>query len=416
MLFMENRLNKTQILLILVVLLAIMITRRPDIFNHPQLWAEDGKAFLQSVWNVGAFDSLITPRDGYFQTLPKLTMSLASFLGVSSSAVTALAAAVTLRCLFLVYVLSGRMSFVNIKYRIVFCFYFVLQPNIQEAYINITNAHTYVAIYLLCIMISKPPVGVLWKCHDFIILVICGLSGPFIGILAPCLALKRITEHGSIINAIKKFNFFDVVFTLCFLAQCAAIATFSADRTSAPLGASWDLFASILSYKIILGSLIDLQYVRWMWGENILNMTICAFIIASSLFYFFKCGWQYKVVFTYVTIIVGLSIFKPVINNLSEQWPLFEIPIVGCRYFIASGMAIFCLLLIISHNISIKYPLANFLFILLVIPCLIASYRMPKLQKVGYEEDVKKFESARKGDIVNIRTNPPGWSMDLIKK
>lgn len=31
---------------------------------------------------------------------------------------------------------------------------------------------------------------------------------------------------------------------------------------------------------------------------------------------------------------------------------------------------------------------------------------MPKLQKVGYEEDVKKFESARKGDIVNIRTNP----------
>lgn len=95
-------------------------------------------------------------------------------------------------------------------------------------------------------------------------------------------------------------------------------------------------------------------------GENILNMTICAFIIASSLFYFFKCGWQYKVVFTYVTIIVGLSIFKPVINNLSEQWPLFEIPIVGCRYFIASGMAIFCLLLIISHNISIKCPLANF--------------------------------------------------------
>jgi len=413
---MGSRLNKYQTLLILVILLIIMITRRPDIFNHPQLWAEDGRAFFQSVWNVGVFDSLIAPRDGYFQTLPKLTMSLASFLGVSYSAVTALAAAVILRCLFLAYILSVRMSFVNIKYRIAFCFYFVLQPNIQEAYINITNAHTYLAIYLLCIMISKPPTDTLWKCHDFIILVLCGLSGPFIGILAPCLALKRIIEHGSITNAIKKFNLFDIVFTMCVLTQCVAIATSSADRTPAPLGASWDLFASIISYKVILGSMIDLNHVRWAWGKSILNTAICTSIIGFSLFYFFKCNWQYKVVFTYVIIITGLSIFKPVINNLSEQWPLFEIPIVGCRYFITSGMAIFCLLLLMTHNISKYHPISNLVLLLLFIPCLIASYRMPPLQNVGYDKDIEKFESASKGDAVNIRTNPPGWSMDLIKK
>lgn len=96
------------------------------------------------------------------------------------------------------------MRYINNNLRIAFAFYISLQPNIQEVFINITNTHTYLAIYLLSIIISDEAETKCWKAHDIFILIMSGLSGPFITLLAPSLATKRINQHSGIINAIKK--------------------------------------------------------------------------------------------------------------------------------------------------------------------------------------------------------------------
>lgn len=41
--------------------------------------------------------------------------------------------------------------------------------------------------------------------HDFAVLIISALSGPFIVFIAVCQALKRISQHGSILEALKKW-------------------------------------------------------------------------------------------------------------------------------------------------------------------------------------------------------------------
>jgi len=42
-------------------------------------------------------------------------------------------------------------------------------------------------------------------------------------------------------------------------------------------------------------------------------------------------------------------------------------------------------------------------------------FRLPKLPESGYAQDARDFDSKSKGDIVEIRTLPPGWTMTLQK-
>lgn len=47
-------------------------------------------------------------------------------------------------------------------------------------------------MWLFMVIISNKPDGTYWKMHDFLILLLSGLSGPFIVFLAPVVALKLV--------------------------------------------------------------------------------------------------------------------------------------------------------------------------------------------------------------------------------
>ncbi len=344
--FRENKgLKLKYLVLILLLSITVLITRRPDVFAHPQLWAEDGAVFLYQVWNGSVLDSLLSPRDGYFQTLPKLTMALASLFDLSMVASISLIIATSIRLMFIVYILSSRLSSIDIKLRVIFAIYYLLQPNVQEGYINITNAHTYLAIYLLAIIISEDPKSKLWKAHDLIVLAISGVSGPFIALLAPSLAIKRLYQRGGIIAALKKINAFDLLFSLCFAIQVFSVIFGDFTRTRTTLGASLPLFFDIFSYKVIIGSFLDLRYADWIIDKAVINTALTCLVIVASALMFFKEGWQVKVTILYISLSLFVSVYKPVINHHGNQWPLFFSPLVASRYFIVSGMGMFCLAL-----------------------------------------------------------------------
>lgn len=412
----QDKLSPWYFIAIIIVAAFIIITRRPDIISHPQLWAEDGKAFLEPVWNHGFLTSIVTPRDGYFQSLPKITMAIASSFGLSNVALISTSIAIALRCLFVAFIMTSRFNYIDMRFRLAFCLYFLFQPNIQEAYLNITNAHTYLAIYLLAVILAKDASKTSWKLHDILILILSGISGPFIALLAPSLAIKRYYERGSILNTIKGINTFDIVFTCCMLIQAGSVMFGDNSRTPSSLGATISLFFEIISYKVILGAFFDLNNVQWIIGKHIVNTFISLAFIISSLYFLIKMDWRYKAAFCYVFFTLLVSLYKPVINHTDEQWPLFLIPIVGCRYFILSGMGIFCLSLIILSRITVRPYIIILLFCIALFTSLSVSYRMPPLENVGYDKDVAVFNEAKNGEKVLINTNPPGWSMELIKK
>lgn len=415
--FRENKgLKLKYLVLILLLSITVLITRRPDVFAHPQLWAEDGAVFLFQVWNGSVLDSLLSPRDGYFQTLPKLTMALASLFDLSMVASISLIIATSIRLMFIVYILSSRLSSIDIKLRVIFAIYYLLQPNVQEGYINITNAHTYLAIYLLAIIISEEPKSKLWKAHDLIVLAISGVSGPFIALLAPSLAIKRLYQRGGIIAALKKINAFDLLFSLCFAIQVFSVIFGDFTRTRTTLGASLPLFFDIFSYKVIIGSFLDLRYADWIIDKAVINTALTCLVIVASALMFFKEGWQVKVTILYISLSLFVSVYKPVINHHGNQWPLFFSPLVASRYFIVSGMGMFCLALYYIRSAKKNHSIAMYATCLAIFSCLCISYRIPRLENVGYQDDLNTFREARPGESIKIRINPPGWEMNLLKK
>lgn len=128
----NGQLKSKHIFIFLILSCVILITRRPDVFFHPQLWAEDGAVFLLQVWNGDVLGSILTPRDGYFQTLPKVTMAFASIFDLNYVAFISVAIATSIRLAFIAFILSSRLNNFDIKLRILFVLYYLLQPNVQE--------------------------------------------------------------------------------------------------------------------------------------------------------------------------------------------------------------------------------------------------------------------------------------------
>lgn len=412
----KNMISNVNIIFIIALSILVLTTRRHELFSHPQLWAEDGRAFLQPIWNGSVFSSLLTPQDGYFQTLPKLTMAFAAMFGISKVATISLYVATVIRLAFIAFILSNRFSYINKWMRIAFTLYFSLQPNVQEVYINITNTHTYLAIYLLAVLISSDSTSATWKAHDFIILILSGLSGPFIVLLAPSLALKRVYQHGGIFKAMKHLSLFDVLFAAIFFIQFISLTIGGSPRPNSDLGASIPLFINLISYKIILGSFVDLGHLQWLMHKTYLNSIVLAVTFASFLYITYKSSWQFKVVSLYVIITIFVALYKPIITPSGEQWPLFFIPIVGCRYFIVSGLAIFCLYAYTVKELTSLHRTLPYILSAPVILLLGVSYSIPRLNNVGFEDDINKYKNSKEGESVTLHTNPPGWYINLIKK
>ncbi|MDU5780286.1 MAG: hypothetical protein E6Z83_05720 [Pantoea sp.] len=117
----------------------LLVLRRPDIVTHAQPWAEDGRVWMAGIYNNGFWSSLFLPQNGYFQTISRITYGVALWFGLSHAALVANILAILIRCFFVGLVLSSRMNFIGIWYRMALVIYFIFMPNVAEGFVNITN-------------------------------------------------------------------------------------------------------------------------------------------------------------------------------------------------------------------------------------------------------------------------------------
>lgn len=405
--------KKGKLLFFLFITLMIIL-RRPDIITHAQPWAEDGRFWLQSAYNNGVLASLFLPENGYYQSISRLTYGVSLLFGLKHAALSANIIGILIRACFITFILSKRMVFAPLMYRVTVAIYILLMPNIAEGYPNITNMHWYLSMYLLCVIMARNPETLFEKAHDYILLIISGMSGPFIIFIAPCLLLKRLHEHKGLVNAIKNINLFDIILTLCFIIQTYTIlASSGVTRSSAPLGASLQLFSDITFYRIIRGALIDNTWKPGING-NQASILLNAIIIISILYYAIKSGWRYWSILLFPSLLLGFALAKPMMSLTDPQWPLFLSPLGGERYFFVTNIAFFCFIVFLASRT--KKPVLAILCLNLVLsPLYIRHFTIYPYFDVGYEKQISDFLSAPKGTEADIDINPPGWKMHLIK-
>ena len=246
-----------------------------------------------------------------------------------------------------------------------------------------TNVHWYLSMYLLAVVMANDAESIKAKVHDFAILIISGLSGPFVVFIAPCLIIKRIYQRGGIVNAVRGINTFDVVIAVCCIIQVWAILTTSgATRIDAPLGYSFGLLSDIVACRIIYGSFLPYTLAREMaaHGNVILLIALCTTLI----FAFLKYNWRIKCLILFPALMIGFALKSPVIAIGQPQWPLIFETESGERYFYVTNIALACLAIAITSSLS-KFRnivLATDFIVFLIF--VLVHFRLAPLPESGY--------------------------------
>lgn len=171
--------------------LLVLAVRRWDVIVNPQLWAEDGGLFLVDADTLG-WKALSQPYAGYLHLLPRLIALLGSGLPMLW-----IPSFYTLCCLGVTgavvwYVQSPR---VPLPATIVLAFAIVAVPHTGEVYLAICNLQWITAIALLVLCLIRPPATRAARVGDALVLAGFGLTGPFIVLILPLLALRLARER-----------------------------------------------------------------------------------------------------------------------------------------------------------------------------------------------------------------------------
>lgn len=400
----------------------VMVMRRPDLISNPQFWAEDGRIWYAQAHNLGWFNSIILPQNGYYQTISKIIAAISLNFSLASAPLVMNIIAISIRCALLLFIMSSRVSCLSIVNRAIISAFILFMPHLDEVHANITNTHWYLSTYLFFILISDRAETNLWKAHDIFVMVISGLSGPFIVFLAPVLALRMISESNGvrfvdkIIGAIKKLSLFEVIFaTICLIQVCTILISQSAGRSSAPLGASVSVLANILSSRVFAGFITSEKQSFHLWDHQYLNYLISFAGCLVLVFLLIKGNWKEKsaVIFPFLMLFAALA--KPMIHLELPQWPRIQFG-PGQRYFVITSIFwVTCMLFAVQHfskNIRVVCTATLTLFIAV---SGYQNFNIHKLPDNRWDKEVVKYNDTPNGKKVTLDINPRGWTVDLIK-
>lgn len=201
----------------LVLLAAVLVARKPWGVHTPQLWAEDGSIFLMQAEYHGS-ESLLIPYMGYLHSIPRLVAWIASHMldprwwpafynGVAF--VTSLGVAARL--------FSPRLALPGAPW---LALAFFLGPQTGEVLINLTNLQWITAFFILQQVLIARPANAAQRVTDLALLVLAGLTGPFVIAFWPLLAWRWWRDRN-----------IDNVVVLLVATACAAVQAWFVIKT-----------------------------------------------------------------------------------------------------------------------------------------------------------------------------------------
>lgn len=408
---------------IFILCIIVMIARRPDLISNPQFYAEDGTVWYSQAYNLGWLKSIILPQNGYYQSISKIAAAISLNFSLASAPLVMNAMSLIIRALLVTFLFSQRVTFLSFTSKVILGCFILLMPNLEEVHANITNTHWYLSTYLFFVLTSTPPKTLSWKIHDSLVLILSGLSGPFIVFLSPIIALRLFYKsHGEnlkerLVSAVRNITFLDVLFAaICLIQVIAILLSSTNERSSAPLGASVGLLSNILSTRIFLGFALDGPLSYELWKLPLINYMVNLLGIATITISFIKGDWREKSLVIFPILMLATALLKPMIHLTLPQWPRIEFG-AGQRYFVITSIFWVAILLVLIQKAKGKARvILTTGMALVVLAAGSINFRLPKMPESRWDEQVVIFNNAKPGEKVLMKINPKGWSVELNKK
>ncbi|MCI5077772.1 hypothetical protein [Oricola sp.] len=402
---------------VFVIAYAIFVARRPDILFDAKLWGEDGALWFSQAYNDGVLTALVRPQNGYLQTFSRLVFS--ALVPVPLDYVPAIANAIGLavRAWCVAFLFTGRLDSLGSRARLLIAAFMVFQPGLQEVHANITNTHWYLLFLALVVVVANRPASRAWTLHDIVILVLAGLSGPFCILLLPALAVQWIGPSIRATVARGWAWLFDprsiTLSVTAFIQFLIMVSEGTSTRSTAPLGASFELLGQALATRVFAGFVTSGNFKTFLWNQPALcaAITVIGFVVLA--YALLRGPGRLKTVIVFSTLMMVPIFLSPQIVLQGEQWPKFAIPGAGQRYFVIAPIACLAVLIWLASVHARRHVVAlATLGMVMIIAFGIDRFRLSPLPDTGYREAIARidYETA---ETVRIPTNPPGWMMEL---
>lgn len=167
--------------LTLLICTLALIARRPELFRHPQFWAEDGPIFFQQAWQQG-LQALVEPYAGYLHSVQRLVTAFALLFDPRFAPAFFVGATLALTLYVAARTQSSRLPF---RPHFAYALAVVLVPDASEVLLFLVNVQWVLAAGLVLLLISADARRPRQHVHDSIAAVLLGLTGPFSVLFAP---------------------------------------------------------------------------------------------------------------------------------------------------------------------------------------------------------------------------------------
>lgn len=397
--------------------LVILVLRAPGYFITPQFWGEDGR-----FWFANAYEAanpllvLFTPEFGYINLYARLVGALAQLfpLVLAPSVFLLGAAFVQLSVLGVLGSRALARQIPDSRARLLLAVTYLAAPNSAEVQLNLTNAHTHLALLQFLLLISLPPCTLVGRLLVGIVLVVGALSGPFAIFLSPIALYLWMSSKPP-----RKDGWWRYLIPIVGgLAQGACVLLSGEDRFS-ELGATLHRFFQIIGGQIGISSIIGIHSFSYLSSIELLPsksvLLVGGVTCGVLIFTLLRGPIALRLFVAFSMLSLAAALLSPKAAASGPQWMGLIPPGHGNRYFVLPGFAFVLSLLWLVNYRSPNLRGAKLILVGIFAGGVISDYRLPPRIDYNYTAQVADFERLPSGTTGSFQI-PPGWYIQLIKR
>ncbi len=388
------------LLLTLLALATILFFRRPDMLLQPQFWAEDGAIFFRQNYEQG-LGALFTPYAKYIHLIPRLVAYLASFFP------TALAPAIyAYTTLAITLGIGAKLmsSRLELPYKPLLVVAIGLVPTGGEVILNLTNIHWYSALLLIALVLQKPPTTKSSAVFDFVLLLLAGLTGPFIIAFTPLLLLRWI----------KRWDDYST-YLACAALLLTGVQGYTILGAGGPSAVSWDWLAWIAVLgRRYAGTLFLGNGIAGYVPYPLLFLATLS-IPAITLLFIARSKQAEKLLFPTLVVLLAAVLITGATFYKFKAAPEALIHLYnGDRYFYLPRLMMMWALVFCLSLDSFAKRFAAALLTLTILAAATTQFQVAPMRDYAWGGYAPSIEQAiEQGEPLQVPINPPGWSVKL---
>ncbi len=408
-------LRSWQLVAIFLFACCVILTRRPDAVFHAQFWSEDGHTFFADAYNRGWWSALFGIYQGYFHTFPRLAASIALLVPLTLAPLITNLIAIGTQALPVVLLLSSRSApWGSLRTRVLMAVVYLALPNSWEVDANITNSQTFVALNAVLVLVAAAPRTLWGRLFDGCALALCGLTGPFGIFVFPIATFLWWRDRGY-----RRLIQVAIIATGCFVQVWGLLHGGLSSRPHYELGASPILFARIVAGQVYLGTL---------WGGlgqpphlrlGLLTFFLLVFVGGTILVVvcFLRAPMPMKLFLVLSAMLTVAPLLSATLQTLHgvTAWDVL-VGGGGNRYWLFPALAFgWVIVWCFESQSRILKPASVVLFFAMCFGVAF-HWRYASFPESHFAEYAKQFEAAPPGTGMTIPQDPPGWTLELVKR